>query len=147
VIAGRRVREYLLKTGWHESDLEGISFLGFLPHEDLVALYNLADLFVMPSFYEGFGFSLVEAMASGCPVVASRTGACPEVSGGASLLADPNDPSDFSDKILSVLRDENLRQELRKKGLERAAFFNWERTARLTLEGLTRAVTDQRRIR
>jgi len=140
VIAGNRVREYLLKTGWHESDLEGIYFLGFVPQEDLVALYNLADLFLMPSFYEGFGFSLVEAMASDCPAVVSRTGACPEVSGGAALLADPNDPSDFSDKILSVLRDEKLRQEMREKGLARAAFFNWERTARLTLNGLIRAV-------
>jgi glycosyltransferase involved in cell wall biosynthesis len=147
VIAGSHIREYLLSTGWQNADLQGVCFVGFIPHEDLAALFNLADLFVMPSFYEGFGFVLVEAMACGCPVIASQAGACPEVSGGAALLADPHDPSDFSKKIFSVLRDESLRQGLKKKGLERAMFFSWERTARLTLEGLTRAVTDSRRKR
>jgi glycosyltransferase involved in cell wall biosynthesis len=82
-------------------------------------------------------------MACDCPVVASRTGALPEVSGGAALLADPNDPSDFSEKIISVLNNESLRRDLQKKGRERAMYFSWERTARLTLEGLTRAVTMQ----
>jgi glycosyltransferase involved in cell wall biosynthesis len=143
VIAGSHIKEYLLKTGWRESDLEGVCFVGFVPHEELASLYNLADLFVMPSYYEGFGFALLEAMACDCPVVASRTGALPEVSGGAALLADPNDPSDFSEKIISVLNNESLRRDLQKKGRERAMYFSWERTARLTLEGLTRAVTMQ----
>lgn len=140
VIAGRRVREYLLYRGWPESDLKGIHFLGFVPHDELPMLFNLAGLFVMPSFFEGFGLTLLEAMACGCPVVASQTGACPEISGGAALLADPNDPADFARKIMLVLNNEGLRQELRSKSLQRAAFFNWERTARLTIDGLTRAV-------
>ncbi|MEW6298657.1 MAG: glycosyltransferase family 1 protein [Thermodesulfobacteriota bacterium] len=140
VIAGRNVREYLLHTGWAEAGLEGVHFTGFIPHEELPKLYNLAGLFVMPSFYEGFGLAAVEAMACGCPVVASRTGACPEVTGGAALLADPYDPADFADKILSVLTNESLRRELRSKSLARAAYFSWEESGRLVLDGLARAV-------
>ena len=100
------------------------------------ALYNLADLFVIPSFYEGFGFALVEALASGCAVVASHTGACPEISGGAALLADPHDPADFAGKMLAVLGNEDLRQELKRKSLARACVFDWDSAARLTLQGL-----------
>jgi glycosyltransferase involved in cell wall biosynthesis len=140
VIAGRQVDEYLLQTGWSSADFEGVRFLGFVPHTELPALYNLADLFVMPSFYEGFGFALAEALACGCPVIASQTGSCPEVSGGAALIADPYDPSDFAEKMLSILHNDELRQELRKKSLARAALFNWEQTAKLTLQGLTSAV-------
>lgn len=147
VIAGRRVREYLLDTGWDSNDLEDVHFVGFVPHDELVKLYNLAELFVIPSFYEGFGFTLVEAMTCGCPVIASQTGACPEISGGAALLADPNDPGDFANKIITVLKDDRLRKEMRSKSLQRAAFFNWERTAKLTLEGLTQAVKKSRRNR
>jgi glycosyltransferase involved in cell wall biosynthesis len=141
VVAGRHVREYLLQTGWSSADFERVQFLDFVPHEELPTLYNLADLFVIPSFYEGFGFALVEAMACGCPVVASLTGACPEVSGGAALIADPHDPADFAAKILSVLDNDDLRQALRKRSLERAAFFSWEHTAKLTLQGLVAAVS------
>jgi glycosyltransferase involved in cell wall biosynthesis len=145
VIAGRNVREYLLRTGWKEDDLRNIVFVGFIPHEDLARLLNLASLFVIPSYYEGFGFTLAEAMASGCACVASTHGACPEVSGGASLLADPFDPSDFAEKILTVLSNETLRKKLRKKGIKRASAFNWENTAKLTLEGLTHIVNKYQR--
>jgi glycosyltransferase involved in cell wall biosynthesis len=140
VIAGRRIREYLQQTGWSEASLAGVHFPGFIPHQELPALYNLADLFVIPTFYEGFGFTLVEAMTCGCPVVASRTGACPEISGGATLLADPNDPADFADQIMKVLSDDQLRQEMRAQSLARAQFFDWDRAARLTLQKLTEIV-------
>lgn len=140
VIAGRSVRDYLLQTGWNNFDLEDVHFVGFVPHEKIPLLYNLAELFLLPSFYESFAMILVEAMACGCPVIASQTGACPEVSAGATLLADPNDPADFANKIMRVLKDDGLRKEMRSKSLQRAAFFNWERTAKLTLEGLTQAV-------
>jgi glycosyltransferase involved in cell wall biosynthesis len=145
VIAGRRVDEYLLHTGWSSTDLEDVHLLGFIPHEEIAQLYNLADLFILSSFYEGFGISLVEAMACGCPVVASQTGACPEITGGAALLANPHDPADFAAKIISVLKDKDFKQELRAKGLQRAAWFCWERTARLTLDGLKRVVNGSRR--
>ena len=99
---------------------------------------------MIPSFYEGCGIAMIEALASGCPVVASRTGSCAEVGGGAAILADPYDPSDFATKMLDVLTNEKLKAELRRKSLERAAFFNWERTARLTLKGLEDVVKKRR---
>lgn len=144
VIAGRSVRDYLLQTGWDNSDLEDVHFTGFVPHEEIPLLYNLAELFLLPSFYESFAMILVEAMACGCPIIASQTGACPEVGDGAVLLADPYDPADFANKIMRVLKDDGLRKEMRSKSLQRAAFFNWERTATLTLEGLTQAVKKSR---
>jgi glycosyltransferase involved in cell wall biosynthesis len=136
VIVGRHVKEYLMSVGWKESQFKDIHFTGFIPHAELAKVYNLADLLVMPSFYEGFGLVMVEAMTCGCPVVASDTGPCPEVSAGAAVLASPHDASDFAIKMLDVLTDENLKSELRQKSLKRAKYFNWERTARLTLEGL-----------
>jgi glycosyltransferase involved in cell wall biosynthesis len=141
VVAGRHVRDYLRQMGWSDGDLVRVHFLGFVPHDALPALYNLADLFVIPSFYEGFGFALVEALASGCAVVASHTGACPEVSSGAALLADPHDPADFAGKMLAVLGDEALRQELQRKSLARARVFNWDSAARLTLHALVAVAT------
>jgi glycosyltransferase involved in cell wall biosynthesis len=144
VIAGRGVREYLDQTGWGEASLAGVHFPGFVPHQELPALYNLADLFVIPTFYEGFGFTLVEAMTCGCPVVASQTGACPEISGGAALLADPNDPAGLADRIMEVLSNEQLRQDMRARSLERARFFDWDRAARLTLQKLTEIVEGRR---
>jgi glycosyltransferase involved in cell wall biosynthesis len=140
VIAGRNVREYLIQSGWNDADLEGVYFTGFIPHEELPKLYNVADLFVIPSFYEGFGLTACEAMACGCPVVASQTGACPEVTGGAALLADPYDAADFAAKMTLLLSDEKLSQALREKGLQRAAHFTWDESARLVLERLSQVV-------
>lgn len=144
VIAGRNVREYLLHTGWNGTEFEDIHFTGFLPHEELPKLYNLADLFVIPSFYEGCPSTLLEAMACGCPVIASETGACPDLSGGSAILADPYNPSDFAEKILLVLNNEDLRKKLKEKSLQRAAFFKWEKTAKSTLEQLTRIVNGRK---
>jgi glycosyltransferase involved in cell wall biosynthesis len=145
VFTGQRVREYLLRAGFRDDDLRGVQFLERVPAEDLAGLYSLAGLFVIPSHYEGFGLSLLEAMTCGCPVVASRTGALPEISGGAALLADPTDPADFANQIRRAARDESLRNELRTKGRERAAFFSWEKTAGSTILGLEEAVQQQHR--
>lgn len=142
VIAGRGVREYLLERGWSDNDFKGVHFLGFVSSEDLPSIYNLSDLFVIPSFYEGCPSTLLEGMACGCPVVASRTGGCPDIGGDAPVYADPYSPEEFAEKILHLLGDENLRRELKKRSLQRAAFFSWEQTAKVTLEGLIRAVND-----
>lgn len=136
VFAGRRVREYLLHAGFGEADFERVHFLNFVPFEQLAKLYTLATLIIVPPYYEGFGFGLMGAMACGCPAVASTAGACPEVVGDTALLADPNDPAQFAAKIEQLLSDEALRQELRRKAIDRAATWTWEKTARLTLEGL-----------
>jgi glycosyltransferase involved in cell wall biosynthesis len=142
VIAGRRVREYLLHNGFKESDFERVHLVGFIPHEELPKLFNLADLFVMPSFYEGFGLTLLEGIACGCPAVVSTTGACPEVGQGAVLLADPYDPDDFSEKISSVINNNDLREKLKSEGLKRAADFSWDTAAKITLEVLKKVVED-----
>ena len=140
VFAGRRIRDYMLHLGFKDADFEDVIFIPFVPYEELPELYNNADLFVVASYYDGCSTVIMEAMACGCPVVASATGGFPEISGGAAIHADPHDPADFSRKFKLVLLDEKLRKELKKKSLERASFFNWQRTAKLTLEGLDRAV-------
>ncbi len=101
--------------------------------EELVSLYNAADVLVMPSFYEGFGFPALEAMACGTPVVASNAAALPEVVGDAGLLIDPHRPESIAEAIARILSDPTLAAELRQRGLERAKTFTWERTAEKTL--------------
>lgn len=112
----------------------GIFYTGYLTDEELVVLYKSAQIFVMPSFEEGFGIPILEAMASGCPVVVSKAGALPEVGGDAAVYFDPNDREDVIDKINKVLASEELRQDLIKKGHVRAKLFSWEKLARKTLE-------------
>lgn len=107
---------------------------GYINDEDLPAVYNLADVFVFPSLYEGFGLPVLEAMACGVPVAASNVSSIPEVAGDAAMLFDPNDPKDISSKIDKIIRDDALRNKLIIKGLERAKRFTWEDTARKTLE-------------
>ena len=103
--------------------------------DELVALfYSKADVFVYPSYYEGFGLPVLEAMTLGAPVVTSNTSSIPEVVGDAALLIDPNDPIQLAEAILKVIRDSQLRQELIDKGKERTKLFSWERTARETLQ-------------
>lgn len=108
--------------------------LGFVPDPELAALYQSATAFVFPSLYEGFGIPLVEAMSAGCPVITTGWGAMQEVTGGAALYVDPRRPEQIADAILALASDEDRRAELRRKGLERAAAFDWARTARQTLE-------------
>lgn len=102
--------------------------------EELVGLYNAADVFVLPSFYEGFGLPVLEAMACGTPVVASNVASLPEVVGDAGLLVDPRDPQAIADAIARVLSDPALAEEMRQRGLEWARKFTWERTAKETLQ-------------
>jgi alpha-1,3-rhamnosyl/mannosyltransferase len=109
-------------------------YLGYVPAAALPALMNGARAFVYPSLYEGFGLPLLEAMACGTPVVASNASSLPEVVGAAGLLVDPHDPEALAGAIRRVWGDEDLRGELRARGLERASQFSWERTARLTFE-------------
>ena len=113
-----------------------VRFTGWLSHADLPALYNLAELFVFPSLYEGFGIPLLEAMACGCPVVTSSTGSAPEVAGGAALLVDPLDVEAIAAGMARALGDPGLRADLARRGLERARAFSWERCAREVLDVL-----------
>jgi glycosyltransferase involved in cell wall biosynthesis len=113
-----------------------VHFTGWVSHDDLPAFYNLADLFVLPSLYEGFGIPLLEAMACGCPVVTSTTCSPPEVVGGAGFLVDPLDVNEVAAGICEVLCNSELRNTLATRGLERAKEFSWEKCARQTLEVL-----------
>jgi len=144
VFAGRRVQEYFLFLGFHEADFERVHFVGFVPLQELAALYNLAELTVIPSHYEGCPATIMEAMACGCPVLVSSMGGSPEVSGDAAILMDPFDTVEAAGKMEAVLMDEGLRKAMREKGLERTSCFNWVRIAKLTLNGLVRAASRSR---
>jgi glycosyltransferase involved in cell wall biosynthesis len=111
-----------------------VILLGDMPAADMPALYALADLFVYPSLYEGFGLPILEAMACGCPVVCSNLTSLPEVAGDAAVLIDPRDTQLLADAMERVLTDPVLRHDLIVRGLRRAAAFTWEQTARKTLE-------------
>ena len=119
---------------------ERIHFLYWVPNNDLPAIYNLASCFVYPSLYEAFGLAQLEAMACGCPVVAARAGAIPEVTGGAALLFDPHNPEEIGEAIVKTATDSDFRQSLIAKGLARAKDFTWDRCASETLQVLTEVV-------
>ena len=110
-----------------------IHLIGRVDEEDLAALYSQAAAFVCMSFYEGFGLPILESMAAGCPVVHSDCSSMPEVAGGAGLEASPANLEEIARRIRQVLRDDALRERLRRLGLERADEFTWERTAAETL--------------
>lgn len=104
-------------------------FLGPLGEDDLAVLYSHAGVFVLPSQYEGFGLTLLEAMACGAPVVSSNAGPLPEVAGDAAMLLPPDDPSLWANTMGRVLTDVRLADALRQKGFARAATFSWDRAA------------------
>lgn len=106
-----------------------IAFIGYVKEEEKVFLYNLASLFVFPSFYEGAGLPPLEAMASGAPVLTSFTSSLPEIAGGASLMADPYNINDIRDGMKAVLCDSELRRNMVSRGLELAKKFSWEKCA------------------
>ena len=113
--------------------------LGPVSEDLLLSLYRCATALVYPSLYEGFGLPVLEAMACGTPVIASRAASIPEVLGDAGLLLDPHDVRAWTDAIVNVLDDDGRRAEMRSKGLARASAFSWARTARLTLDVYRRA--------
>lgn len=114
--------------------------LGFVPTEDLVALYNSASVFVMPSIYEGFGLPILEAMQSGCPVITTKGGSLPEVAGEAAMYADQYDINSIANAIGEVFFSEKLRSSLSEKGIAQAKKFSWEKTARQTIEAYQKAI-------
>jgi glycosyltransferase involved in cell wall biosynthesis len=144
VSGGRPLQLVLVGTrGWLYSGIFGtvatqgatpdIVFTGYVPAADLPALYAGAECFVFPSLYEGFGLPVLEAMAAGTPVVASRVGAIPEVAGDAALLVDARRPVELAEAIETVLTDATLRARLITRGRARARLFTWEAVARQTL--------------
>lgn len=109
-----------------------VRILGPIPVADLPVLYALAEVFVYPSLYEGFGLPVLEAMQCGTPVVSGGGSAMSEIGGDAAVLVDPRSPLDLSRAILRLLDDEELRLDLRRRGLERASHFSWKKAASQT---------------
>ncbi len=103
---------------------------GYVEESDLIALYSGALMFVFPSFYEGFGLPVLEAMQCGTPVICSNTSSLPEVGGDAVVYIDPHKEEELYNSILMLANDKNLRDELKEKGLKRAALFSWEKTVK-----------------
>lgn len=123
----------------HSSAANRIRRLGQVSDEDVPALYNGAQVFALPSLYEGFGMGVLEAMACGCPVVTSNRSSLPEVAGGAAILVDPFDVTSIRDGIRLATASPH-REQLVASGLIRAAEFNWERTASQTLAVIQKAM-------
>jgi glycosyltransferase involved in cell wall biosynthesis len=117
--------------------------LGELSDLELCHFYNLAKAFVLPSFREGFGLPVLEAMACGCPVVASNNSSLPEIVGDAGLLFDAGQVDALSEVLYNVLSNNELQEKMSKKGLSRAQFFSWEKTARLTQQVYQKALNEQ----
>ncbi|TSC83965.1 MAG: hypothetical protein G01um101413_768 [Parcubacteria group bacterium Gr01-1014_13] len=111
-----------------------IEFIGYVDAEDKPGLYSLAELFVYPSFYEGFGFPVLEAMAMGVPVITSNCSSLPEITGQAAYLVNPNRPAEIAEGIIKMLTDEKLREHFKKAGLEQVKKFSWDITAKQWLE-------------
>jgi len=109
--------------------------VGYVPrHAELAVFYSAADAFVFPSFYEGFGLPVLEAITCGCPVVTAANSSLTEVAGDAVLYADPNAPEDIAAAILRLLEDAPLRESCVAKGKAQARRFSWDACARATLD-------------
>jgi glycosyltransferase involved in cell wall biosynthesis len=109
-------------------------FLAEVAEADLPALYRQAKAFVLPSYYEGFGFTLLEAMGCGTPAVVANRASLPEIAGDAAILVEPDDAESIADALYRTMTDNAQRAQMRQRGLERAAQFTWERTAQDTLD-------------
>jgi glycosyltransferase involved in cell wall biosynthesis len=112
---------------------ENVHFSGYIPAEDLPIVYNLADVFVYPSLYEGFGLPPLEAMACGTPVITTAVSSMPEHVGEAGILIPPQDERALFQALLAILQDPDLRRQLSEKGPARAANYSWNRTALETM--------------
>jgi len=112
-----------------EENQQYIEYLGYITDDELVMTYNKASLFLFPSFYEGFGLPVLEAMACGTPVVCSDSSSLPEVGGNAVVYCDPYCEEDIKKKMELVLDDEDLQKQMIEKGLVRAKEFSWEKSA------------------
>lgn len=119
----------LLKVITEIADDKRFIRLGFVPTEDLVMLYNNADIFVMPSLYEGFGLPILEAMQSGCPVITTKEGSLGEVAGDAAYYVDGNDMMSIAQGITDLYTHQQLQEKYSHKGLVQAKKFTWEKTA------------------
>jgi glycosyltransferase involved in cell wall biosynthesis len=146
VIAGKRgwLDDEVFRAAQQDGLNESVKFIGYVPEEDLPALYSGAICFVYPSYFEGFGLPVLEAMQCGVPVIAGNQTSLPEVAGDAALLFDPFDTRALGEAIARVIDHPDYRTELSARGLKRAAEFSWIATARLTLKAYEGAAASRR---
>jgi glycosyltransferase involved in cell wall biosynthesis len=141
VLAGKRgwLDNETLRAAQADNVSPSIRFTGYVAPEHLNALYSGAACFVYPSYFEGFGLPILEAMKCGAPVIAGDRTSIPEVAGEAALLFDPFDTSSLVEALKRVLNDSEFRRTLSARGLQRASEFHWKTTARLTLTAYEKA--------
>jgi glycosyltransferase involved in cell wall biosynthesis len=131
---GAREAQPALEQQIAEHELQNqVRFLGYCPHGDLPALYRGAACLIFPSLFEGFGMPVLEAMACGCPVVCSNTSSLPEIAGDAALLVDPFDSEAIAAAAARLLREADLRADMRARGIQQAKLFSWQRHTRETV--------------
>ena len=143
-------------TGWRTEELErslaarkgrgDLHLLGYVPDDDLPALYRDAMALILPSYYEGFGLPILEAMASGCPVIASDRGGIPDVAGDAALLVEPS-PASLADALARVIGDAPLRKRLQASGSKRVLQFTWDKSGAALRSVVQEAVATKQRSR
>jgi len=120
-----------------------VNLVGFIPDEDLASLYEEAEAFVFPSFWEGFGLPGLEAMALGLPVISSNTSCLPEVYGQGALYFNPFEVKDMAEKIGMVIKDKKIREALIKKGFEQVKKYSWRKMARQTLDVYSQVLVEK----
>ncbi|WP_375583322.1 glycosyltransferase family 4 protein [Cyclobacterium xiamenense] len=131
---GKEILQSMLSEIGSPQLLAKIHLTGYIPNEDLPAIYSQAVLFLYPSLRESFGLPILEAMACGCPVITSTTSSMPEVAGDAAMLIDPTDPLSLSEGIEYLLTHPDARAECIEKGYRRPPLFDYKKGARLTLD-------------
>jgi glycosyltransferase involved in cell wall biosynthesis len=136
VLAGNKGRNYEeISRLISKLDLgKDVKTIGFVPDEDLPSVYSLSDLFVFPSHYEGFGLPLLEAMACGVPVISSDASCLPEIGGDAVIYFSAEDVEGLTKKMIKVISNKNLRDDLIERGIHRAKLFSWRKMAEATLK-------------
>lgn len=140
IAAAKQAGVRLVVAGGYGGAANGAELTGRVSDEELARLYRTASAFLDTSLYEGFGYQVLEAMASGAPVVASDTTSIPEVVDDAGLLCAPGDVTAFGEALRRVVSDPQLADDLRRRGLARAAEFTWERTARELADAIDEAL-------
>lgn len=134
VVVGKRVEEYLRARGFTDADFAHVVFTGFIPNARIHMAFQLAHCFILATLCESFGIPIVEAFACGCPAIVPSTCASPEIAGGAARIINPLDEASMATALLEVSCSEELRADLRARGLERARTLSWKDTAKRTLE-------------
>ena len=143
------------KVGWMYEEIlaapkkfgvgKRVKFLGYVSDEELASLYQNALFFVLPSLCEGFGLPVLEAMRFGCPVIASKAGALPEVVGDAGLLVDPYKVEEIAGAMKLMIKNSDLREALREKGFHQVRKFSWQKAARETIKVFEKVHAEENR--